>query len=50
MSNRKTTLFYALLIALASLAVGMTQSNRRQMVPEILKNIAHTLDIAKMIS
>ena len=34
MSNRKTTLFYALLIAIASLAVGMVIASRLGMSPE----------------
>ena len=34
MSNRKTTLFYALLIALASLAVGMVLASRLGLAPE----------------
>jgi serine protease Do len=34
MSNRKTTLFYALLIAVASLAVGMVIASRLGMSPE----------------
>ncbi len=34
MSNRKTTLFYALLIAIASLAVGMVIASRLDLSPE----------------
>src|SRR5215813_10936624 len=34
MSNRKTTLFYALLIAVASLAVGMVIASRLDLSPE----------------
>src|SRR5688500_2475265 len=34
MSNRKTTLFYALLIAIVSLAVGMVIASRLGMTPE----------------
>ena len=34
MSNRKTTFFYALLIAIASLAVGMVIASRLGMSPE----------------
>ena len=34
MSNRKTTLFYALLIAIASLAVGMVIASRLGLSPE----------------
>ncbi len=34
MSNRKTTLFYALLIAIASLAVGMVIASRLDMTPQ----------------
>ena len=34
MSNRKTTFFYALLIAFASLAVGMVIASRLGMSPE----------------
>ena len=34
MSNRKTTLFYALLIAVASLAVGMVLASRLDLSPE----------------
>ena len=33
MSNRKTTLFYALLIAVASLAVGMVIASRLDLSP-----------------
>src|SRR5215210_6202787 len=34
MSNRKTTLFYALLIAIASLAVGMVIASRLDLTPQ----------------
>src|SRR5688572_687538 len=34
MSNRKTTLFYAILIAVASLAVGMVMASRLGLAPE----------------
>jgi hypothetical protein len=34
MSNRKTTLFYAILIAVASLAVGMVIASRLGLSPE----------------
>ena len=34
MSNRKTTFFYALLIAIASLAVGMVMASRLGLSPE----------------
>ena len=34
MSNRKTTFFYALLIAIASLAVGMVLASRLGLSPE----------------
>jgi len=34
MSNRKTSFFYALLIALVSLAVGMVIASRLGMAPE----------------
>src|SRR5690349_861379 len=34
MSNRKTTLFYSLLIAIASLAVGMVIASRLGLAPE----------------
>ncbi len=34
MSNRKTTFFYALLIAVASLAVGMVIASRLGLSPE----------------
>src|SRR5712691_934508 len=34
MSNRKTTLFYALLIAVASLAVGMVIASRLDLTPQ----------------
>src|SRR5687767_1710339 len=34
MSNRKTTLFYALLIAIASLAVGMVIASRLGLAPQ----------------
>ena len=34
MSNRKTTFFYALLIAIASLAVGMVIASRLDLSPE----------------
>src|ERR1700739_1843650 len=34
MSNRKTTLFYALLIAIASLAVGMVIASRLGLTPQ----------------
>src|SRR6267142_6910060 len=34
MSNRKTTLFYALLIAIASLAVGMVIASRLDLAPQ----------------
>src|SRR5918998_1749108 len=34
MSNRKTTFFYALLIAVASLAVGMVIASRLDLSPE----------------
>jgi hypothetical protein len=34
MSNRRTTLFYALLIAIASLAVGMVIASRLDLTPQ----------------
>ena len=34
MSNRKTTFFYALLIAIASLAVGMVIASRLDLAPQ----------------
>src|SRR4051794_26373532 len=34
MSNRKTTFFYALLIAIASLAVGMVIASRLDLTPQ----------------
>ena len=36
MSTRKTTLFYALLIAVASLAVGMVIASRLDLSPRIV--------------
>jgi serine protease Do len=44
MSNRKTTLFYALLIAIASLAVGMVIASRLDLSPE---SSAQTVAVAR---
>ena len=44
MSNRKTTLFYALLIAIASLAVGMVIASRLGFTPE---SSAQTVSVAR---
>ena len=47
MSNRKTTLFYAILIAVASLAVGMVMASRLGLAPE---SAAQTLAAPSMNS
>ena len=44
MSNRKTTFFYGLLIAVASLAVGMVIASRLDLSPE---SSAQSLPIAR---
>src|SRR5215469_16984100 len=47
MSNRKTTLFYALLIAVASLAVGMVIASRLDLAPA---SSAQTISVPPMNS
>src|SRR6476660_3092645 len=47
MSNRKTTLFYALLIAVASLAVGMVIASRLDLTPQ---SAAQTIAVPPMNS
>ncbi len=47
MSTRKTTLFYALLLAVASLAVGMVIASRMDLSPE---SAAQTMDVPPMNS